>query len=57
MQKIIFIGAGSMAEALIHGWVENKVVKPAAIYVSNRSNIDRLQQLVTNYGVNQLTSI
>ncbi|MEG0385106.1 MAG: pyrroline-5-carboxylate reductase [Solibacillus sp.] len=56
MKKIIFIGAGSMAEALIHGWVENKVVNPSAIYVSNRSNKDRLQQLVTNYGIKQLST-
>jgi pyrroline-5-carboxylate reductase len=56
MQKIIFIGAGSMAEALIHGWVEHHVVKPEAIYISNRSNIERLTELSTKYGVQILTS-
>lgn len=56
MQKIIFIGAGSMAEALIHGWVENDVVNPQAIYVSNRSNTERLAYLEQEYNVNTLQS-
>ena len=51
MQKIIFIGAGSMAEALIHGWVENEVVNPKTVFISNRSNKERLQYLVNEYGV------
>ncbi len=54
MQKIIFIGAGSMAEALIHGWVENKVVNPKSVFVSNRSNKERLIQLTNDYGIQSL---
>lgn len=51
MQKITFIGAGSIAEALIHGWIENKVVPCESIYISNRSNKERIQELTTKYGV------
>ncbi|WP_274307147.1 pyrroline-5-carboxylate reductase [Solibacillus daqui] len=54
MQKIIFIGAGSIAEALIHGWVENNVIQPECVYISNRSNQQRLQQLSSKYGVQKL---
>lgn len=54
MQKIIFIGAGSIAEALIHGWVEQDVVHANHVYVSNRSNQQRLDELTTKYGVKQL---
>ena len=54
MQKIIFIGAGSIAEALIHGWVENEVINANHVYISNRSNQERLDELTNKYGVNQL---
>lgn len=54
MQKIIFIGAGSIAEALIHGWVEQDVIDAKQVYVSNRSNQERLDELTNKYGVNQL---
>ena len=56
MQKIIFIGAGSMAEALIHGWVEKKIVNPQTVFVSNRSNGERLTILQQQYGVQALQS-
>ncbi|MEK3765636.1 pyrroline-5-carboxylate reductase [Solibacillus sp. FSL K6-4121] len=52
MQKIIFIGAGSMAEALIQGWIKKSVVNPKALFISNRSNKERLQELVEAYDVN-----
>lgn len=54
MQKIVFIGAGSMAEALIQGWVKKKVVAPENIYVSNRSDYARLQALSDRFGVTPL---
>lgn len=54
MQNIVFIGAGSIAEALIQGWINEKVVEPQKIYVSNRSNTERLQFLCDKYGVNIL---
>lgn len=52
--KIIFIGAGSMAEALIHGWIKKNVINPHALFISNRSNKERLNELVESYDVNLL---
>lgn len=57
MQKIVFIGAGSMAEALIHGWVVNEVVQAKHVYVSNRSNRARLEELNVRYGVQMLDNM
>ncbi|QCR32748.1 pyrroline-5-carboxylate reductase [Lysinibacillus sp. SGAir0095] len=54
MQKILFVGAGSMAEALIQGWVEQKVIPCENIYITNRSNQERLIKLNKNYDVNIL---
>lgn len=54
MQKILFIGAGSMTEALIHGWSKQEVVSCNHLYITNRSNIDRLHDLKLKYGVNIL---
>lgn len=51
MQKVFFIGAGSMAEALINGWISNNVYNAQQIFVSNRSNRARLEQLHEVYGV------
>ena len=51
MQKIVFIGAGSMAEALIGGWINTGCVDAQQIYVSNRSDHARLQYLQNQYGV------
>ena len=56
MNKIAFIGAGSMAEALINGWVSKDVVKPESIIVANRSNKKRLELLQKKYGVLPLES-
>ncbi|MGV3464295.1 MAG: pyrroline-5-carboxylate reductase [Heyndrickxia sp.] len=49
--KISFIGAGSMAEAMISGLVNNKVVKGRQIYVTNRSENVKLHYLHQKYGV------
>lgn len=54
MQKILFVGAGSMAEALIHGWVEQEVVPANHLYVTNRTNIERLHFLKSQYNINIL---
>jgi pyrroline-5-carboxylate reductase len=51
MQKIVFIGAGAMAEALIQGWIKQEVIDAKYIYVSNRSDEERLEYLSSNYGV------
>jgi pyrroline-5-carboxylate reductase len=50
--KIIgFIGAGSMAEAMISGIVASKIVPAENVIVSNRSNVNRLNELENKYGV------
>ncbi|WP_036216758.1 pyrroline-5-carboxylate reductase [Lysinibacillus sphaericus] len=51
MKKILFIGAGSMAEALIQGWIKQKVFSPQEIYVTNRSDKERLHFLQETYGI------
>jgi pyrroline-5-carboxylate reductase len=49
--KILFIGAGSMAEALIRGLVTNSLIHPEFIYAFNRSNLNRLQELQHRYQI------
>ncbi|WP_397538754.1 pyrroline-5-carboxylate reductase [Rummeliibacillus pycnus] len=51
MKTIVFAGAGSMAEALIHGWVKEGVVLPENIYVMNKSDQQKLQRMANTYGV------
>ncbi|NMH74626.1 pyrroline-5-carboxylate reductase [Bacillus sp. RO2] len=51
-EKVIgFIGAGSMAEAMISGIVASEIIPATNVVVSNRSNIDRLIELENKYGV------
>ncbi|HHV79582.1 MAG TPA: pyrroline-5-carboxylate reductase [Firmicutes bacterium] len=50
-----FIGAGAMAEALISGIIEAKLCKPCNIWVTNKSNVERLQNLCARWGVNAAT--
>jgi pyrroline-5-carboxylate reductase len=57
LNKITFIGAGSMAEALIHGWITKNVVKPETITIMNRSNKERLQFFQQQYGIMPLLSL
>ena len=47
-EKILFIGAGSMAEALIQGWIKQKVFTAQEIYVTNRTDKERLQFYTTH---------
>lgn len=51
-QKIAFIGAGSMSEALISGMLKERLYLPSHINVTNRSDVDRLQSLKKKYQVN-----
>ncbi len=51
MNKIAFVGAGSMAEAIIAGLVNKKFAKKERIYVSNKDNEDRLNEIHRKYGV------
>ncbi|ARI78432.1 pyrroline-5-carboxylate reductase [Halobacillus mangrovi] len=50
-QKIAFLGAGSMAEAMISGMVESGNIPAENIIVTNRSNQDRLNEINYKYGV------
>lgn len=50
-KTIAFLGAGSMAEAMISGIVSKSVVPNNKIIVTNRTNKERLQELEMNYGI------
>ncbi|SEO39932.1 pyrroline-5-carboxylate reductase [Amphibacillus marinus] len=50
MNKMTFIGAGSMAEALIAGMVARNF-SPSVITVTNRTNKQRLIELKEKYGI------
>lgn len=50
-KTIVFLGAGSMAEALIAGVLNKGVVAPHEIIVTNRQNRARLAELANRYGV------
>ncbi|WP_066195250.1 MULTISPECIES: pyrroline-5-carboxylate reductase [Gracilibacillus] len=51
-----FLGAGSMAEAIISGMVANAVIPPEQIYVTNQSNRERLEELQQKYDIQTTTS-
>ncbi len=48
---ITFLGAGSMAEAMISGLVSKKTVAPAQIIATNVSNEKQLNHLTSTYGI------
>jgi pyrroline-5-carboxylate reductase len=50
-KKICFIGAGAMAEAVVAGMLNNRIVKPGQIAITNRDDRFRLDELVYNFGV------
>lgn len=54
--NLCFIGAGSMAEAIIRGLIEKKQSSPERIFVLNRQNQVRLEELHNSYGVQIPTS-
>ncbi|RXZ80210.1 pyrroline-5-carboxylate reductase [Paenibacillaceae bacterium] len=49
--KLVFYGAGSMAEAIARGMIQEKLTAPAQIAMINRQNQQRLEQLTSQYGV------
>ncbi len=51
MDKIIFVGAGSMAEAIISGLVKETVVPSKNIFVMNKVDDQRLLQLQNQYQI------
>jgi pyrroline-5-carboxylate reductase len=50
-KTIIFIGAGSMAEAIIRGLLQMKKVEARNILALNRSNLEKRNQLQTQYNI------
>lgn len=51
MNKIAIVGAGSMAEALISGILENGLIDKNNVWVTNNSNKARLAALEERYGI------
>lgn len=51
-ENLGFIGAGSMAEAILNGILSRKMVSPEQIYMINRKNNERLDFFHKNYGIN-----
>lgn len=49
--KISFIGAGSMAEAIIAGLIENNIANRKNILVTNREDQTKLDNLERKYGI------
>lgn len=49
--KTLFIGAGSMAYALMSGALKAGVLKNENVHVTNRSNQERLNEIVHEFGV------
>jgi pyrroline-5-carboxylate reductase len=50
-KKICFVGAGAMAEAILCGMLNKRIVKPGQISVTNKDDRFRLDELVYNFGV------
>jgi len=51
MDKIAFIGAGSMAEAIIAGIIHKSLLTSEQIYVTNKSDVNRLEELKQTYNI------
>ncbi len=50
-KTVAFLGAGNMAEAMISGMVNTKMIPNDKIIVSNRSDMGRLQEVNAKYNV------
>lgn len=50
-KKVAFIGAGSMAEAMMAGFFHSQMIEPRHAIISNRSSDERLTFLQDKYGV------
>lgn len=50
-KNITFVGAGSMAEAIIRGLISEAGMQPEQLVAVNRSNEARLQELKNQYGI------
>ena len=54
MEKILFVGAGQMAEAIIAGIINKRVIYEENVYVMNRSDTERLDELESRYGITKV---
>lgn len=50
-QRIFYVGAGAMSEAMIKGLTSARLVPPERMTVSNRQRAERLETLSQTYGV------
>lgn len=50
-KKVAFIGAGSMAEAIISGVIQTSFLQREQIYVTNKNNQERLDRLAACYQI------
>ena len=50
-KKVAFIGAGSMAEAIISGMIQTSFLQREQIYVTNKNNQERLDRLSERYKI------
>lgn len=50
-KTVAFLGAGSMAEAMISGMIQTESVPADQIIVTNKCNFERLDELENKYGV------
>nr|MBA2678223.1 NAD(P)-binding domain-containing protein [Ktedonobacteraceae bacterium] len=55
-KRVFFLGAGSMAEAMVKGILAAELFSTLQITVSNRSHTERLHELHKEYGVNTCQS-
>lgn len=55
-KKIAFIGAGSMAEAMIAGFISNEMIPQDQVIATNKSNKERRKQLEEQYGIKTTAS-
>ncbi|MET3574830.1 pyrroline-5-carboxylate reductase [Bhargavaea ullalensis] len=51
MKNVLFVGAGSMAEAIMAGIIGKGAVDPSSVFVMNKSDEARLYGLKEKYGV------
>ncbi len=51
VNKIAFIGAGSMAEAIVSGIVSKQFIENKQVWVTNKDNEERLDEMEEKYGI------
>ncbi|MDE3839498.1 pyrroline-5-carboxylate reductase [Bacillus methanolicus] len=52
MKKLTFVGAGSIAEAMISGMLKSNLIEKNRIWVTNRKDDNKLNRMSQDYGVN-----